>query len=182
MPPKLKLLAAILSVVTITWPCESLRAQKNYNGPPLFIDVNAIKLEMKKLNGEGQFTTQYSWMLTGTGPEKTELFFHPQDQWHSQLLYQIFNPVCLDDNGVTDQLGTHKIIPSPFVSTGINDFSLEIRRYRPPYVTLESRLQIYRRNTARHRKSRTQRFFSGSNHSIVVAHRPQLRTVKSRRV
>jgi len=53
------------------------------------------------------------------------------------MLYQIFNPVCLDDNGVTDQLGTHKIIPSPFVSTGINDFSLEIRRYRPPYVTVD---------------------------------------------
>jgi hypothetical protein len=114
-----------------------LRAQKNYNGPPLFIDVNAVNLEMKKLNGEGQFTTQYSWMLTGTGPEKTEIFFHPQDQWHSQLLYQIFNPVCLDDNGVTDQLNKRKIIPTPFVSAGINDFSLEIRRYRPPYVIVD---------------------------------------------
>ncbi len=35
-------------------------AQKDYNGPPLFINVNSINLEMKKLNGEGQFTTQYS--------------------------------------------------------------------------------------------------------------------------
>ncbi len=115
----------------------SLWAQRDYNGPPLFIDVNAINLEMKKLNGEGQFTTQYSWMLTGTNPQQTEIFYWPQDQWHSQMLYQIFNPVCPDDNGVTDNFGFNKIIPTPFVSNGINDFSQEIRRYRPPYVTVD---------------------------------------------
>lgn len=137
MPPKRKILAVIVVAITMISPLNSLQAQRNYNGPPLFLDVNAIKLEMKKLNGEGQFTTQYSWMLTGTGPEKTEIFYYPQDQWHSQMLYQIFNPVCLDNNGVVDQLNRHKIIPTPFVSTGINDFSLEIRRYRPPYVTID---------------------------------------------
>ena len=110
----------------------TLWAQKNHNGPPMFIDVNAIRLDMKKLNGEGQFTTQYSWMLTGEGPEKTEIFYYPQDEWHSQMLYQIFNPVCLDDSGTVDQLGRHKIIPNPFVSNGANDFSWEKRRYRPP--------------------------------------------------
>jgi len=55
-------------------------AQRNYNGPPMFIDVNAINLEMKKLNGEGQFTSQYSWMLTGSDAQNTELFYWPQDQ------------------------------------------------------------------------------------------------------
>lgn len=120
-----------------------LWAQKDYNGPPLFIDVNAIKLDMKKLNGEGQFTTQYSWMLTGTGPEKTEIFFYPQDQWHSQLLYQIFNPICLDDSGCVDQKGNRKIIPTPFVSNGVNDWSMEVRRYRPPYVTVDG-VPLYR--------------------------------------
>ncbi|MCK6560242.1 hypothetical protein HUU39_15520 [candidate division KSB1 bacterium] len=133
---KTRALVAVLGLIII-WPLGLLRAQKNYNGPPLLIDVNAIKLEMKKLNGEGQFTTQYSWMLTGTGPEKTEIFYAPADAWHAQMLYQIFNPVCLDDYGVIDHLGTRKIIPTPFVSTGINDFSQEIRRYRPPYVTVD---------------------------------------------
>lgn len=137
MHSRVRIKAAAVGVFLMLVPLSALRAQKNYNGPPSFIDVNAIKLDMKKLNGEGQFTTQYSWMLTGPGPEKTEIFSYPQDQWHSQLLYQIFNPICLDDSGVVDQLGNHKIIPTPFVSMGKNDFSWEVRRYRPPYVMVD---------------------------------------------
>ena len=72
-------------LISLTLQFRPVHSQKNYNGPPLFIDVNAIKLDLKKLSGEGQFTTQYSWMLTGSGPEKTEIWFWPQDQWHSQL-------------------------------------------------------------------------------------------------
>ncbi|MDZ7271877.1 MAG: hypothetical protein ONB17_09690 [candidate division KSB1 bacterium] len=132
----------LVALMLSLWATSAL-PQKDYNGPPLFIDVNAIKLDMKKLNGEGQFTTQYSWMLTGTGPEKTEIFFYPQDQWHSQLLYQIFNPICLDDSGCVDQKGNRKIIPTPFVSNGVNDWSMEIRRYRPPYVTVDG-VPLYR--------------------------------------
>ncbi|HOH06936.1 MAG TPA: hypothetical protein PLF89_05385 [bacterium] len=112
-------------------------AQRNYNGPPMFIDVNAINLEMKKLNGEGQFTSQYSWMLTGSDAQNTELFYWPQDQWHSQMLYQIFHPVCLDDSGTVDQLGQHKIIPTPFTSVGRNDYSWEVRRHRPPFIVVD---------------------------------------------
>ncbi|MGQ9561722.1 MAG: hypothetical protein ACUVWA_14585 [Candidatus Oleimicrobiaceae bacterium] len=136
-------LRVAMLVALLVGGADSLWAQKDYNGPPLFIDVNAIKLDMKKLNGEGQFTTQYSWMLTGTGPEKTEIFFYPQDQWHSQLLYQIFNPICLDDSGCVDQKGNRKIIPTPFVSNGVNDWSMEVRRYRPPYVTVDG-VPLYR--------------------------------------
>jgi len=124
-------------MVAGAFQAREARAQKNYNGPPMFIDVNRIYLEMKKLNGEGQFTTQYSWMLTGGDPGGTELFYWPADQWHAQMLYQIFNPVCLDDSGFVDQLGQHKIIPTPFVSAGFNDFSWEVRRVRPPYVTVD---------------------------------------------
>ncbi len=76
-------------------------------------------------------------MLTGSDPQQTEIFYWPQDQWHTQMLYQIFNPICPDDNGVIDNFGVNKIIPTPFVSNGVNDFSQEIRRYRPPYVTVD---------------------------------------------
>jgi hypothetical protein len=134
---KIKLSLFVIMLIIILMYYQSLWAQKDFNGPPLFIDVNAIKLDMKKLNGEGQFTTQYSWMLTGSGPEKTEIWYSPQDQWHSQMLYQIFNPICLDDSGCVDEKGNHKIIPTPFVSGGKNDFSWEIRRYRPPNVTVD---------------------------------------------
>lgn len=112
-------------------------AQKDFNGPPLFIDVNGINLVMKKVNGEGQFSSQYSWMLTGNDREQTEIFYYPQDEWHSQMLYQIFNPVSPDDSGFVDNNGERRIIPTPFVSDAKNDFSWEIRRYRPPYVQID---------------------------------------------
>ena len=140
---KIKRTIFVFLLIIITIPFSILWGQKNFNGSPLFIDVNAIKFDLKKLNGEGQFTTQYSWMLTGEGSEKTEIWYWPQDQWHSQMLYQIFNPVCLDDNGIIDQLDQHKIISNPFVSTGRNDFSWERRRYRTPYVTVNG-IPLYR--------------------------------------
>ncbi len=119
----------------------SLRAQKDPAGRPLFINVNKINLEMKKLNGEGQFTNQYSWMLTGSNPQNTETWYYPSDQWHSQMLYQIYNPVALDDNGIIDEDTTHYIIPPEdnhaFRSVGKNVYSWERRRYRPPYVTVD---------------------------------------------
>jgi len=137
MVGRMKRIAIIATILLLFVPISFAWGQKNFNGPPMFINVNAVNLEMKKLMGEGQFTTQYSWMLTGLGPEKTEIWYYPTDEWHSQLLYQIFNPICPDDNGVIDQYGKNKIIPTPFVSTGKNDFSWEIRRYRPPYVTVD---------------------------------------------
>ena len=143
MSIKLKFLIFIIVIIACLTPYDGVRAQKNYNGPPMFLDVNAINWEMKKLNGEGQFTTQYSWMLTSSNQEMTELWYWPQDQWHSQMLYQIFNPVCLDDNGRIDQHGDKRMLPNPFVSSGRNDFSWEIRRYRPPHVTVDG-VPLYR--------------------------------------
>ena len=134
---KFKLLILIFIIAVNIMPFHYLIGQKDYTGPPMFIDVNAIKLDMKKVNGEGQFTTQYSWMLTPIDPERYEIWYYPQDQWHSQMLYQIFNPVCPDDNGFVDNYGTSKIIPTPFVSTGKNDFCWEVRRYPPPHVTVD---------------------------------------------
>lgn len=134
---KIKSIFTLVVAVILLLFARALWAQPNFNGPPMQIDVNRIKLEMKKLNGEGQFTTQYSWMLTGTGPEKTEIWYFPQDEWHSQMLYQIFNPVCLDDNGAINEKGQKVILPTPFVSTGRNDYSREIRRNRPPVVIVD---------------------------------------------
>lgn len=143
MGTKITMIYLLLSILIFFMPASHLWGQKDFNGPPLFIDVNAIKLDMKKLNGEGQFTTQFSWMLTGAGAEKTEIWYWPQDAWHSQMLYQIFNPICLDDNGVVDNKGINKIIPTPFVSNGRNVYSLERRRYRPPYITVDG-IPLYR--------------------------------------
>ncbi|HAE87571.1 TPA: hypothetical protein DCG86_06065, partial [Candidatus Marinimicrobia bacterium] len=97
----LNIFLSILLVLFFLVP--DLKAQKNFTGPPMFINVNKINLTMNKVNGEGQFTNQYSWMLTGTGPEQTEEWYYPADTWHSQMLYQIFNPACPDDDGFTDE-------------------------------------------------------------------------------
>ncbi len=112
-------------------------AQKNYNGTPMFMNVNAINFSLKKTNGEGQFSNQYSWMLTGANQEQTEEWYYPADQWHSQMLYQIFNPLCFDDNGFINEKGARKIIPTKCINGGKNDYSWERRRVRPPYVTVD---------------------------------------------
>ncbi|MBN2280222.1 MAG: hypothetical protein JXQ65_06560 [Candidatus Marinimicrobia bacterium] len=111
--------------------------QKKFNGPPMFMDVNAIKMDLKKVNGEGQFTTQYSWMLTGSTSQIDEIFCYPQDQWYSNMLYQIFNPIAPDDDGFINQLGEKKIIPTPYTSPGKNIYSWEKRRYAPPAVYVD---------------------------------------------
>ncbi len=121
----------LLMSLTVTF------AQKNYNGAPMFLNVNAINFSLKKSNGESQFTNQYSWMLTGDNREQTEEWYYPADQWHSQMLYQIFNPLCFDDNGFTNEKGQHKIIPYKCVNYAKNDYSHERRRYRPPYVIVD---------------------------------------------
>ena len=114
-----------------------LYAQRNYNGAPMFLNVNAINFTLKKSNGEGQFSNQYSWMLTGDNMDQTEEWYFPADRWHSQMLYQIFNPLCFDDDGFTNQNGQHQIIPYKCVNYAKNDFSHERRRYRPPNVIVD---------------------------------------------
>ncbi|MFC1484211.1 hypothetical protein ACFL6Q_04110 [Candidatus Neomarinimicrobiota bacterium] len=107
--------------------------QKNYTGPPMFIDVNAIKLDMKKSSGEGHFTSQFSWLLGGS----SQLLYYPQDEWRSQMLYQIFNPIVVDDSGFVNQDGEKTVIPRGLLSpqgSSKNDWSWESRRYRPPNV------------------------------------------------
>jgi len=145
-----------LSIATfclLLLPSSLLYAQKDSAGRPLFINVNKINLEMKKLNGEGQFTNQYSWMLTGSNPQNTELWYYPSDEWHSQMLYQIYNPVALDDNGAINEDTVQFVIPPAggrvYSSAGSNVYSWERRRYRPPYVTVDGipQLQEYAKET-----------------------------------
>lgn len=130
--PAVMALAAFFLFVSF----QTTFGQRKETGRPMFINVNAIKLDMKKVAGEGQFTTQYSWNLTD-GDVQNEIWQYPQDEWHSRLLYQIFNPVAPDDNGFINNFGNKKIIPETYVSNGRNVFSQEIRRYRPPNVTID---------------------------------------------
>ena len=126
-----------LLLITLFLSFSVLFAQRNYNGAPMFLNVNAINFTLKKSNGEGQFSNQYSWMLTGDNMDQTEEWYFPADRWHSQMLYQIFNPLCFNDDGFTNEKGQHQIIPYKCVNYAKNDFSHERRRYRPPNVIVD---------------------------------------------
>ncbi len=118
-----------------------LRAQEpNYDPYPMAIDVGGFHMNMNKLMGEGGLQTQFSWMLTGSNPSQTEIFYWPRDQWQSNLLYQIFNPLSLDDNGILDEFGVRQPMytrGSALTNPGLTDWAREIRRYRPPLVSVD---------------------------------------------
>jgi hypothetical protein len=77
--------------------------EPNYNPFPMMIDVGNFTMAMNKLNGDGGLQSQFSWNLTGSNPQTTEIFYWPADRWQSNMLYQIFNPLVLDTSGIIDQ-------------------------------------------------------------------------------
>ncbi|HAV23075.1 MAG TPA: hypothetical protein DCX46_06215 [Bacteroidetes bacterium] len=114
--------------------------QRSYDPFPMSIDVGTYNLTMNKLNGEGGLQSQYSWMLTGANPQKTEIFYWPQDRWQSNMLYQIFNPLVLDDNGIVDEFGVRKPMYTrgdALTNPGKTDWAMEVRRYRPPNIVVD---------------------------------------------
>ncbi len=113
-----------------------------YDPPPMLIDVGDYNLSMNKLMGEGGLQTQYSWMLTGNDRENTEIFYYPADQWKSNMLYQIFNPLCLSDSGIIGSDGKRypmylSIGNDALINGGVTDWAREIRRYRPPNIIVD---------------------------------------------
>jgi hypothetical protein len=115
---------------------------RNYDVPLMTMDVGNFSMSMNKIMGEGQLGNQYSWMLTGTGPEKTEIFYWPADRWQSNMLYQIFNPLVLDTGGIVDSKGVRRTMYvgagiDALINSGKTDWCREIRRYRPPHIVVD---------------------------------------------
>ncbi|MBI2619044.1 MAG: hypothetical protein HYW57_03090 [Ignavibacteriales bacterium] len=114
--------------------------ERNYNPVPMAVDVGNFQMSMNKLMGEGGLQTQFSWMLTGANPSQTEIFYWPRDQWQSNMLYQIFNPVVLDDNGIIDEFGQPHALYTrgdALTNAGVTDWAIETRRYRPPSIIVD---------------------------------------------
>ncbi len=114
--------------------------QRVENPSPMLIDVGAYNLSMNRLMGDGGLQSQFSWNLVGANRQNTEIFYWPQDQWQSNMLYQIFNPLSLDDNGILDE---DTVVNQMFTrgdaltNYGSNDWAFEVRRYRPPHITVD---------------------------------------------
>ncbi len=128
------LCAAVLAVVL------QATAQVNYNPGPMLLDVNRIHLSMNRQMGDGGLQSQFSWNLTGANREETEIFYWPQDRWQSNMLYQIFNPLVLDDQGILTEDNVVKTMFSrgdALTNYGRTDWALETRRWRPPHITVD---------------------------------------------
>ena len=129
-------------MLMVLLPLPSMAQQRNYDVPPMQVDVGNFHMGMNKLMGEGGLQTQFSWMLTGNDREKTEIFYWPADRWQSNMLYQIFNPISLGDSGIVNPDGVR--LPmyiaagnDALINSGKTDWAMEIRRYRPPIITVD---------------------------------------------
>jgi hypothetical protein len=135
---KIKYLFIISFVMMALQPAIS--QQRNYNPPPMLFDVGNFSMGMNKLMGDGGLQSQFSWNLTGDNRQNTEIFYWPQDQWQSNILYQIFNPLVLDDNGIMTEDSLIKPMYTrgdALTNFGFTDWAFEVRRYRPPQIVVD---------------------------------------------
>ncbi|HEX2867990.1 MAG TPA: hypothetical protein VHO03_13170 [Ignavibacteriales bacterium] len=131
-----------LFFVLLLLPALTAFGQRRQNPPIMNLDVGNFNLTFNKLTGDGGMQNMYSWNLSGKGAEKSEIFYWPADRWQSNMLYQIFNPVSLDDNGIIDQKGVkHGAYiggaGGALTNPGTTDWALETRRYRPPHIVVD---------------------------------------------
>jgi hypothetical protein len=131
------IITLILLVFTGTF---SFAQEGKQNPPPMLIDVGNFNLSMTRLMGDGGLQSQFSWNLVGAARASTEIFYWPQDKWQSNMLYQIFNPIVLNDNGIIDETNTVRpmmLRGDALTNFGVNDWAYEVRRYRPPQITVD---------------------------------------------
>jgi len=114
--------------------------QRNYNPGTMTLDVSRIYLTMNRVMGDGGLESQFSWNLTGSDRQNTEIFYWPPEQYQSNMLYQIFNPLSLDDAGILDEnrsVHTMYTRGDAMTNYGRTDWASETRRYRPPHVVVD---------------------------------------------
>ena len=112
-------------------------AQPDNTAPPMMIDVNSIKWGLNKIKGEGGLINEYSWTFATDQANKDFEFYWPQDWYLSNMLYQIFSPLCLSDSGIVDTAGIRHQKFFDIVNMGQTDWTWERRRYRPPDVVVD---------------------------------------------
>src|SRR5512136_1366361 len=133
-------LPGLLVAAVLLGSVPAFAQDRNYNPSPMMLDVGNFRMSMKMLMGDGGLQSQFSWNLTGTDRATTEIFYWPADWYQSNMLYQIFNPLSLDDAGILDENGTkHDMYTrgDALTNYGMTDWAMETRRYRPPHVTVD---------------------------------------------
>ena len=149
----------ILILLLLFYPTNFLIPQeRDYYPIPMNIDVGNFSMSMNKLMGDGGLQSQFSWNLTGNEAYQTEIFYWPADRWQSNMLYQIFNPLSLDDNGILKEDSLRASIysrGSALTNYGATDWAFEVRRFRPPTIVVDGlqQSQFYRWYIDRNLKS-----------------------------
>ena len=138
-----KLLKLLLPLLLIT-VMDIKPQERNYYPYPMEINVGKFTMPFNKINGEGGLQSQFSWTFE-TGGSPSNSFHWPRDYWRATMLYQIFNPFTLDDNGIIGYdrndlpknyaMGTDG--GSKVVNIGATDWAIQTRRYRPPQVIVD---------------------------------------------
>ncbi len=112
-----------------------------YYPPPMSVDVGAFVMPFNTTNGEGGLQSQFSWTYEYDGNTGDNSFNWPRDVWKSNMLYQIFQPVVLDDNGIIDKNNKQQTIGAnggnKTVNMSVTDWAIETRRYRPPNIIVD---------------------------------------------
>ncbi|MFA6540764.1 MAG: hypothetical protein WCT99_04115 [Bacteroidota bacterium] len=135
-------LTILVTVLLSSVAHQTFAQERNYDAPPMSIDVGNFSLNMNKLNGEGGLQSQYSWMLAPNTEGTTQLFYWPADRYQSNMLYQIFHPLVLSDSGILDPTGVRRPMyvnagNDALINSGTTDWASETRRYRPPVITVD---------------------------------------------
>lgn len=125
-----------LAFALLLWNSNS-PAQPDMSAPPMVIDVNSIHWSLSKTRGDGGMVNEYSWNFADGGPDYD--FYWPADHYLSNLLYQIFSPICLSDSGLVDTAGVRHpyFADFPYISAATTDWTWERRRYRPPDIYVD---------------------------------------------
>lgn len=129
----------LVMILLMLLPFSFIMSQRKYNPPPMLYNIGNFSLKMDKQMGDGGMQSQFSWNLAGEARDKTTLFYWPQDEWQSNMLYQIFNPLTLDEKGIKDENGATKVFftrGDALTNPGKTDWGMETRRYRPPNIVI----------------------------------------------
>jgi hypothetical protein len=133
---KWKFFLLVSGILVILSQTGILHAQPNPTAPPMTIDVNAIRWGMNKTKGEGGLVNQYSWMFATAQAQRDHEFFWPQDEYLSNMLYQIFSPLALTDEGIVDTSGIRRTRFFHITNPGTTDWTWERRRVSPPAIVV----------------------------------------------
>lgn len=131
----------IITVIVTVMLCQpAAMSQPDSTAPPMTIDVNSFQWTPSKTRGDGGMINEYSWDFATdaalTNPQEGFDFFWPADRYLSNMLFQIFSPICLSDTGLVDTAGIRHpdFADFPYISAGTTDWTWERRRYRPPDI------------------------------------------------